>query len=263
MKKDVTFKHLPIDALRRGQYQPRRAFDEALLVELAESIKAQGIIEPIIVRPLSLNHYEIIAGERRFRAAQIAQCTEVPCIIRNYSDEEAAEVTLIENIQRADLNPIEEATALLCLIDDFFYTHEEVAAAVGKSRTKVTNMLRLLNLDSHVQQLLIDKKITEGHGKILVSLTTFEQIEFANETVRQEWSVRQLEHALKVQKNPSKREAPVDPNIKRLEKCASDHFGAEVVLENTEKSAGWLKLRYQNLDVLSGLLDKMGIEYDR
>lgn len=260
----TTLKKIPVDCLSRGRYQPRREFNETALQELAESIRAQGIIEPIVVRPLSIdNTYEIIAGERRWRAAQLAGLDAVPCVVRHYSDEQAAEVTLIENIQREDLNPIEHAQALSCLIDDFFYTHEEVAAAVGKSRTKITNMLRLLHLDDSVQQLLIKKALTEGHGKMLAGLSTMLQIDLAKQAVNGDWSVRQLEQAIKQQKSGA--HAPTtsqtDANIRHLEKMTSDHFGAEVVVENNQQNrSGWIKLRYQNYDVLAGILEKMGVE---
>jgi len=262
MDSATILKKIPIDCLSRGRFQPRRDFNEAALQELADSIRAQGIIEPIVVRPNGDNTYEIIAGERRWRASQLAGLDAVPCVVRNYSDEQAAEVTLIENIQREDLNPIEHARALSCLIDDFFYTHEEVAAAVGKSRTKVTNMLRLLHLDESVQSLLIERKLSEGHGKMLAGLPSMQQIDLAKQSVESGWSVRQLEQAIKQGKSlgSAKREQP-DANIRRLEKQTSDHFGAEVVVENNQQNqSGWLKLRYQNYDVLAGILEKMGIK---
>jgi len=253
-------KELPVEYLSRGKFQPRRDFNEAALQELSESIRAQGVIEPIIVRAISTNQYEIIAGERRWRASQLAGLDKVPCIIRHYSDEEAAEVTLIENIQRENLNPIEEALALSRLLDDFYYTHEEIATAVGKSRSKITNSLRLLHLDTRVQQMLIEKILSEGHGKVLVSFSADQQYTLAKKTVEQGWSVRQLEQMTKQEKNDISAE-PKDANIRRLEKVASEHFNAEVVLENNiHKRSGWIKLKYQNYDVLAGILEKMGID---
>ncbi len=255
-------KDLPIECLSRGQFQPRRDFNEAALQELSESIRAQGVIEPIIVREITANKYEIIAGERRWRASQLAGLLRVPCVIRNYSDEEAAEVTLIENIQREDLNPIEEARALSRLLDDFHYTHEEVATAIGKSRSKITNSLRLLHLDARVQQMLIDKILSEGHGKILVSFSADQQYALAKKAAEEGWSVRQIEQLSK-QEKPVVATAPKDANIRKLEKAASDYFNAEVVLENNSSNrSGWIKLKYQNYDVLAGILDKMGVEPD-
>lgn len=253
-------KNLPIELLSRGRYQPRRQFNELALQELSESIRSQGVIEPIIVREISTNRYEIIAGERRWRASQLAGLSTVPCVIRNYTDAQAAEVTLIENIQRENLNPIEEALALSRLIDDFQYTHEDLAKSLGQSRTKITNTLRLLQLDARVQQFLIDKVLTEGHGKILASLSSELQVSMAKKIIEAGWSVRQLEQAIQQGKSPSELSENKDANIRRLEKIASDHFGAEVILENQQNRSGWIKLKYQNYDVLAGILEKMGIE---
>lgn len=253
-------KNLPVDCLTRGRYQPRRVFNQEALMELADSIRSQGVIEPIIVREIDVNRYEIIAGERRWRASQMAGLTTVPCVIRNYTDAQAAEVTLIENIQRENLNPIEEALALLRLIDDFHYTHEDLAKSLGQSRTKITNTLRLLQLDTRVQQLLIDKSISEGHGKILAGLSQDQQFPLASECMKEGWSVRQLEQRIQHIKNHAQSDAKQDVNIRRLEKITSDHFGAEVVLENNTNRSGWIKLKYQNYDVLAGILEKMGVE---
>lgn len=254
-------KNLPIECLARGRYQPRRLFQEVALQELVESIRSQGVIEPLIVREVSQNRYEIIAGERRWRASQLAGLDTVPCVIRNYTDAQAAEVTLIENIQREDLNPIEEALALSRLIEDFHYTHDDLAKSLGQSRTTITNTLRLLHLDDRIQQLLIDKELSEGHGKILAGLSSDLQIAFAKQAVSMAWSVRQLEQMVAKQKSSGiSSDTKVDANIKRLEKITSDHFGAEVVLENNVNRSGWIKLKYQNYDVLSGILEKMGIE---
>lgn len=253
-------KELPIEYLSRGRYQPRRDFNETALQELADSIRTQGVIEPIIVREIAFNKYEMIAGERRWRAAQLAGLDKVPCIVRNYTDEEAAEVTLIENIQRQDLNPIEEALALSRLLEDFKYTHEEIAEAIGQSRSTITNTLRLLHLDARVQQMLIDQTLSEGHGKVLVSFSADQQYALAKKVAEEGWSVRQLEQCAKPEKSPINN-TQKDANIRRLEKIASDHFNAEVVLENhADHRSGWIKLRYQNYDVLAGILEKMGIE---
>lgn len=256
----AVLKNLPVDCLSRGHYQPRSQFNEEALRELSESIASQGVIEPIIVREIAENRYEIVAGERRWRASQLAGLATVPCVIRNYTDAQAAEVTLIENIQRENLNPIEEALALSRLIDEFHYTHEDLAKALGQSRTKITNTLRLLQLDSRVQQLLIDKELSEGHGKILAGLSGMLQYSFAKRAIADAWSVRQLENMIQKEKAAKPSSDPIDANIRRLEKMTSDHFGAEVIVENNSNRSGWIKLKYQNYDVLEGILEKMGIE---
>lgn len=262
MSVSSVLKNIPVECLSRGHYQPRRTFNEDALRELSESIASQGVIEPIIVREIAANRYEIIAGERRWRASQLAGLHEVPCVIRNYTDAQAAEVTLIENIQRENLNPIEEALALSRLIDEFHYTHEDLAKSLGQSRTKITNTLRLLQLDSRVQQLLIDKELSEGHGKILAGLPAMLQYSFAKRAMADAWSVRQLENMIQKEKAVKASSDPADANIRRLEKMTSDHFGAEVVLENNGNRSGWIKLKYQNYDVLEGILEKMGIKQD-
>lgn len=257
-------KQIPVELLERGKYQPRREFDPHSLQELSESIRAQGIIEPIIVRPISSHLYEIIAGERRWRAAQLAGLREVPCVVRNYTDTQAAEVTLIENIQREDLNPIEEALALQRLLDDFHYTHEELAVAVGKSRATISNCLRLLQLDPRVQQMLVNKFISEGHGKALASLTSLTvQFQIAQKSYQQGWSVRQLEMEVRklktTESGPRKNNSP-DPNLYRLQKIIAEHLGTEVLLEaNLDKQSGWVKIKYYDHEILSGILLKMGI----
>ncbi|OGT49122.1 MAG: hypothetical protein A3E82_04825 [Gammaproteobacteria bacterium RIFCSPHIGHO2_12_FULL_38_11] len=253
-------KNLPVECLSRGRYQPRRVFNEAALQELAASIRSQGVIEPIIVREITPNRYEIIAGERRWRASQLAGLKDVPCVIRVYTDAQAAEVTLIENIQRENLNPIEEAMALARLMDEFHYTHEAIGKALGQSRTKITNTLRLLHLDARVQQLLMDKALTEGHGKILAGLAPELQFNFATKAIADGWSVRYLENSIQQQKNQPMQTENKDVNIRRLEKRTSDHFNAEVILENNVNRSGWIKLKYQNYDVLAGILEKMGVK---
>lgn len=257
-------KQLPIELLKRGQYQPRCDFNQAALQELADSIAEQGIIEPIIVRPLGHDHYEIVAGERRWRAAQIAGLTKVPAVIREYSDEQAAEVTLIENIQREDLNPIEQAHALSRLLEEFQYTHEEIAIAVGKSRAKVTNSLRLLHLDQRVQQLLIQKVLSEGHGKAIASIDMAGQFVLAQQSVEQGWSVRKIEQeAKKYKTQPESCRESKDPNVSHLERAVATHFNAEAKLDNNpNQKSGWIKVKYYDYDTLTGILEKMGIKYD-
>lgn len=253
---------LPVEALQRGQFQPRSDFDPVALQELADSIKEQGIIEPIIVRPINASRYEIIAGERRWRAAQLAQLHSVTCIVRHYTDAQAAEVTLIENIQRENLNPIEEAQALSRLLQEFNYTHDELAIAVGKSRTRVSNALRLLNLDPRVQALLIAKKLSEGHGKAIAGLSFIDQFAVASDCVKKSWSVRQLEKQVQHKKNRAAI-TDADPNIQRLERIAGERFNAEVKLEQDDtQKGGWMKIKYYDHETLAGILDKMAIKLD-
>lgn len=264
---DDQLKQIPVEYLERGKYQPRKEFDPVSLQELAESIRAQGIIEPIIVRPIAAHHYEIIAGERRWRAAQLAGLSMVACVVREYTDAQAAEVTLIENIQREDLNPIEEARALQRLIDEFLYTHEELATAVGKSRTKISNCLRLLQLDHRVQKLLVEKVLTEGHGKALASVTCPNiQFQIARKCQQQVWSVRQIEQEVRKYRTEVTHKvgsSAEDPNLQRLERIIAEYLGTEVHLENQAgKSSGWVKVKYYDFEILAGILEKMGIELE-
>ncbi len=258
-KVKAELKLLPIDLLVRGEYQPRQIFDPIALNELADSIKANGIIQPIVVRPLDAQRFEIIAGERRWRAAQLAGLEYVPCLINDYSNEQAAAVTTIENVNRVNLNPIEEAKAYAKLVDEFGYMHEEVAAVVGKSRVAITNALRLLKLSTAVQVFIIDNKLTEGHGKILAGLLEAEQLTFANKCIEKGWSVRQLEQAIK---NPqsSATSSDSDPNLKALTRALSDHVGCRVSIGSIQ-GKGELKIHFDNLDVLEGLFQKMGFAY--
>ena len=259
MDDTTTITHIPLDRLARGIYQPRRQFDENLLHELADSIKSLGMIQPITVRPLTNGNYEIVAGERRWRAAQLAGLSDVPCIIRHYSDEEAAQAATIENLQREDLNPIEEARAYQRLIHEFDYTHEQIATSLGKSRTKVSNSLRLLNLDSRVQQWLINKKLSEGHGKILISLPIAWQIKLGEKCIQHDWSVRKLEMEIKkIQDKPLVEKA--DPNLLRLEQNLASELAAEVKFETENAGSGWIKIRYYDLETLEGLFQKFGVK---
>ncbi len=262
MKTKPTLLQLSIDQLARGKYQPRRQFDPEQLQELAESIKTTGgLLQPIIVRPASQGKYEIIAGERRWRAAQLACLTEVSCLVSNYTDEQALQASIIENINRTDLNPIEEAHAYQRLIDEFHYLHEEVAAAVGKSRAKITNALRLLKLDPRVQDLLISGKLSEGHGKILAGIPTHQQFALAEQSIQKSWSVRKIEAEAKKLHTPTDLDSPYnDPNITHLENALSDHIGNRVQIDCEDRGGGYLKIRFNNIDELEGHFDKMGFK---
>jgi ParB family chromosome partitioning protein len=256
---------IAIEKISRGEYQPRHDFDQESLQELAESLKSSGMIQPLILRPIGADQYELVAGERRWRAAQLAGMMTVPCIVRPYTDEQTAAVTIIENLQRKDLNPIEEAQGYLKLIDEFSYIHEEVAAIVGKSRVKITNALRLLRLDPRIQELLIAQKLTEGHGKVLAGLPIHQQYDLASRCADREWSVRQLEQEIRKQlRKPTKAMSTgADPDIASLERTISETIGTPVSFDaDDNQQSGWLKIRYYDPETLAGLLDKMGINYE-
>jgi ParB family chromosome partitioning protein len=260
--KEGLLKQIPIDQLQRGRYQPREIFDPEALEELAQSIRSQGLILPLVVRPITSSRYEIIAGERRWRASQIAGLTSVSCLVRNFNDEQAAAVCTIENIQRQDLNPIEEAHAYARLVQEFSYHHDEVAAIVGKSRTQISNFLRLLKLHPDVQQLLMNQELSAGHGKMLAGLSESLQRELAKSCVEEGWSVRKIEEEIKKSSHKTaSRKAPKDPNIARLERLVSDQLCSSVeVDQNSENSGGYLKIRFFDNETLAGLLERMGIK---
>ncbi|MGQ9424804.1 ParB/RepB/Spo0J family partition protein [Gilvimarinus sp. F26214L] len=249
--------HVPLDLIQRGKYQPRRDIQPEALEELAESIKAQGVMQPIVLRPISGERYEIIAGERRWRAAQLAGLERIPAVIKDVSDEAAIAMALIENIQREDLNPIEEAFALKRLQDEFELTHQEVAAAVGKSRTTVTNLLRLINLADEVKKLLEHGDLEMGHARALLSLEEAEQRELARQVVAKDLSVRQTEALVRRYQQQTTKAVPaekVDPDIRKLEESLSEQIGVPVSLQHNAKGRGKLVLRYNSLDELDGIL---------
>lgn len=254
---------ISIDQLVRGKYQPRRHFDATQLQELADSIKTTGgLLQPIVARPLKNGKYEIVAGERRWRAAQLACLTEVSCLISDYTDEQTLQASIIENINRTDLNPIEEAQAYQRLIDEFHYLHEEVAAAVGKSRASVTNALRLLKLDTRVQEFLILGKISEGHGKILAGLALPQQFPLAERCIQKGWSVRTIEiEAKKLQTHVSDAGPYSDPNIKHLSAALSEHVGNQVEIDCEKRGGGYVKIHFSNIDELEGHFDRLGFKY--
>jgi ParB family chromosome partitioning protein len=262
MKPKPLLQQLSIDQLVRGKYQPRRYFDQTQLEELADSIKTMGgLLQPIIARPLKEGHYEIVAGERRWRAAQLAGLTEVSCLVSNYSDEQALQAAIIENINRSDLNPIEEAEAYQRLIAEFHYLHEEVAAAVGKSRTTITNTLRLLKLEPRVQELLSAGQLTEGHGKILASLAMPQQLMLAELCIQKNWSVRKVELEAKKLQQPLKNPGPYsDPNVRQLETALSDYVGNQVQIDCEERGGGYVKIRFNNIDELEGHFARIGFK---
>ncbi|WP_448215077.1 ParB/RepB/Spo0J family partition protein [Endozoicomonas sp. 2B-B] len=252
-------KEIPVEFMVRGKYQPRRDMHPDALEELAESIKAQGIMQPIVVRPLSRNRYEIIAGERRWRAAQLAGLAEVPALVRDVPDEAAIAMSLIENIQREDLNPIEEAIALSRLQKEFELTQQEVAEAVGKSRAAVANILRLMSLSSDVKKMLEYGDLEMGHARALLPLSDMEQLEAARTVVAKGLSVRQTEALVRrmvqeKEQGKKKTSMKIDPDIKRLEDDLSDRVGARVAITHNAKGKGKLVISYNSLDELDGVL---------
>lgn len=254
---------IPVDQIERGRYQPRKVFQQEELEELANSIQSCGLLQPIIVRPIGQLRYEIIAGERRWRAFQLAGQGDIPCLIKHYSDEQAAEASLIENIIRVDLNPIEIAKSYQRLIDEFDYLHEEVAAAVGKSRVKVTNALRLLKLDKHLQEMLIEGRLSEGHAKVLAALPYELQRELAERSLARGWSVRKIEQEVKKlsdEKNVDHKKK--DVNFAHLEKAISQKIGCRTRVEFSEDK-GNISIQFSNLDVLDGVLKKLNIDLNK
>ncbi len=246
---------LPIEKLQRGEYQPRTNMDQASLEELAASIRAQGIIQPILVRPIAGDQYEIIAGERRWRAAQIAQLDEVPVLVRNIPDEATLAVALIENIQRENLNPVEEAVGLKRLMDEFELTHEEMAKSVGRSRTAVTNLLRLLSLSSGAKALLEQGNIEMGHARALLGLPIEMQDSAGSEVYAKRLSVRQTEALVRAYLAPAKKtsKASKSSDIRSLEESLSEKLGTKVSVQDN-KGKGKLVIEYKNLDILDGIL---------
>lgn len=251
-----------IDLIRRGRYQPRRNFDEDKLRELADSIAAQGVIQPIVVRPVE-EHFEIIAGERRWRAAQLAGLSEIPVVLRAVDDQAAMALALIENIQRDDLNPLEEAGALQRLLNEFELTHQQIAQAVGKSRTTVTNLLRLMELEDDVKELLEQGRLEMGHARAILGLKGAQQSDAAAKVVRSGLSVRDTEKLVRrLQGLEARPAAPVekivDPNIRALEERLCEKLGAEVRLQAGAKGKGKLVISYNSHEELDGILEHIG-----
>lgn len=251
---------LSIDALQPGRYQPRSRMDPEALAELAGSIKSQGVMQPILVRPLEAGRYEILAGERRWRAARMAGLTEVPALVREVPDRHALAIALIENLQREDLNPLEEATGVKRLIDEFGMTHVEAAEVLGRSRTAVTNALRLLELAPPVQELLREGKLDMGHARALLALPALKQVELARLAVAKQLSVRQVEALVagQAQRSAPAAAARVDRDVARLEEEVSQRLGTAVKIQSGMKpGSGKLVIQYSTLDQLDTLLRKL------
>lgn len=255
-------REIPVDLLQRGQYQPRLDMRQESLEELADSIRAQGVVQPIVVRPIASSggeqRYEIIAGERRWRAAQLAELEQIPAVIRDVPDEAAIAMALIENIQREDLNPLEESRSLDRLIREFDLTHAEAAQAVGRSRAAVSNLLRLQELSDKVKQLLEHRELDMGHGRALLAVTDpVQQFDAARQVVRRGLSVRATEQLVKTMLS-DRRPKPAGPapsaDIRRLEVDVSEKLGAKVKLDHKAKGHGQLVIHYNSLDELDGIL---------
>jgi ParB family chromosome partitioning protein len=262
---------LPLDKLQAGRYQPRTRMDESSLQELAASIRQHGLMQAIVVRPLGADRYEIIAGERRFRAARMAGLEEVPVMLRDVSDQNALAMALIENIQREDLNPLEEAQAIRRLLDEFQYTHEQASEAIGRSRSATSNLLRLLNLAAPVQTMLLAGDLEMGHARALLALERAEQILAANQVVEKRLSVRETER-LVVQQQAQQSQSgtgsgtgrrPVDADLQRLQEQIAEHLQAVVELQANARGKGRLVIRFDSAEQFEGLRSAMGLGADR
>lgn len=249
---------LPVESIRRGRMQPRSRFPAEGIQELAESIRAQGVVQPIVVRRAGAEGYEIIAGERRWRAAQVAGLEQVPAVVREVSDQSALAMALIENIQREDLNPLDEAQAMRRLAEDHGLTHQQMAEAIGRSRAAVTNLLRLLELDARVAEMVHDGRIEMGHARALLALNGAGQVQAAGEVVARGLSVRETERLVRRLQNPPAARpahgARADPDIRRLEERLAQQLGAPVKLEHGAGGKGRVVIRYSSLDELDGIL---------
>jgi len=253
---------LPIEFIQPGQYQPRKIMTDEALEELASSIRAQGIIQPIVVRQIAKDKFEIIAGERRWRASQLAELEVIPCLVKDIPDEAAIAMALIENIQREDLNAIEEAVALERLMREFELTHQQTADAVGKSRTTITNLLRLLTLTGACRTMLERGDLEMGHARALLSLTSDEQTAIARTVVAKGLTVRETEKLVRNTSTPNKAKLSTqsDPHIKQLERRISDQVGAPIKIQHGSKGKGKIVIQYNSLDELDGVLKHLGIE---
>lgn len=260
-----SIKEMPIEFLVPGVYQPRKVFDAEALDTLAASIKSQGIIQPLVVREVTKDgqkKYEILAGERRWRASQIAELEKVPVIIQSMTDQEALAVALIENIQREDLNPIEEAEAIAKFISEFELTHQEVGELIGRSRSAVSNVIRLLELAPKVQEWLLARKIDMGHARAILPLKHLEQIQMAELIIEKSLTVREVERLMKegVQPAEKMKAAKKDPDVVKLENDLSQLFGAKVGFQADKKGKGKMTIHYDSLDQLDGILQKIGVQ---
>ena len=258
-RKGERLMRLPIEHLERGRYQPRKDIQPEALRNLADSIKAQGVVQPLIVRELGRDRYEIIAGERRWRASQLAGLSEVPAVVREIPDQAAVAIALIENIQREDLNPLEEADALIRLTEEFELTHAEAANAVGRSRTAVTNLVRLTELCPEAKRLVREGKLAMGHARALLSLPPRQQADAARQIASRGLSAREAEALVRRLKRPKVTgDAPRrDPNVAALERELTERLATKVAVQSTGKGRGKLVIHYSSLDQLDGVLARL------
>ena len=258
-------KNVPIDLIERGRFQPRTHFDAEALKSLSDSIRAQGVVQPIVVRPLSKGRYELVAGERRWRAAQAAGLGEIPAVVRELADEAALAIALIENIQREELNPLEEARALRRLVDEFDMTHQAAADAVGRSRASISNALRLLDLAPTVAEMLESGALEMGHARALLTLEPQVQKSAAERIVARRLTVRQAEALVRSLLSPPQvpaRANTTDPDIERLEERLSAHLGTQVKVAHRANGQGQVTISYHSLDELDGVLSRIGASED-
>ena len=264
-KADDELRNLPVERMKPGKYQPRSHMDQESLAELAASIKAQGVMQPILVRAVDstpgAERYEIVAGERRWRAAQLAGLAEVPVLVRKIPDEQALAMALIENIQRENLNPLEEAHGLQRLIDEFGLTHQQVADAVGRSRPAASNLLRLLQLTAPVQEMLAKGLLDMGHARALLPVSSGQQVGLAQRIVQKGLSVRETERLVQQLLNPPKvaPEKVVDRDLLRLQEQLSDGLGTNVAIRSNKKGAGKVTIEFATLDQLDGLIFRLRV----
>ncbi len=250
---------LAVDLIRRGKYQPRINMDPDALEELANSIRARGVVQPIVVRPIGDGHFELVAGERRWRACQLAGLDKIPALVRELADEATLAIGLIENIQRENLNPVEEARAIKRLIEEFDLTHQSAADAVGRSRAAVSNLLRLLDLNEDVRLLLESGELDMGHARALLGLEGEQQSLLAAEVVAKGWSARETERGVARLKNPpaQKEDKTLDPDVRRLESDLGERLGARVRIRHTNTGKGSLLIDYTTLEELDGILERI------
>ena len=256
--------NVAVKDIQPGRYQARVQIDDEALQELADSIKAQGVIQPVIVREHGLSQYELIAGERRWRASQLAGLTEIPVVVKSISDETALAMGLIENLQRENLNPIEEAQGLKRLADEFGLTHETIAKAVGKSRSAISNTLRLLSLPEPVQDMLYQRRLEMGHARALLTLPVVEQLQLAQKAVKNGWSVREVERRSQVAQQAVRKDVKktISADIRRLNDALTEKLGVNVEVRTTNHKKGKIVLHFDTPETFEYLLKQLGVEYE-